>query len=115
MRKSETRKELIARYKEREVIGGVYAIKNMLRSKLLLQATVDLNGSKNRFEFAQSTGSCIETKLQKDWSRQNGEHFVFEVLETLKKGETQTAKEFEEDVNTLLEMWQEKYNEEELY
>ncbi|MFA5536346.1 MAG: GIY-YIG nuclease family protein [Bacillota bacterium] len=115
MKRNESRKELLAKYKEREVVGGVYVIKNTMRDKSLLQATIDLQASKNRFEFAQKMNTCIEKELQKDWSIQKGEHFIFEALETLKKKEEQTLEEFKEDVNILREMWLEKYGEDELY
>jgi hypothetical protein len=54
-------------------------------------------------------------KLQKDWSKQGGEQFVFEVLEELKKGETQTAEEFTADIGILKEMWLEKLSDREFY
>jgi len=112
---NKTKKELIARYKEREIIGGVYAIKNTLNDKMLLGAVTDLNGIKNRFDFSQKTGSCIDLKLQRDWSKQGSEQFVFEVLEELKKGETQTEKGFKADIALLKEMWLEKLSDRDFY
>lgn len=105
MKNDNTKKELQAQYKEREIIGGVYIIKNMLNQKALFVATTDLQGSKNRFDFSQKTGSCIDLKLQSDWDKQGGGQFVFEVLEELKKGETQTAEEFKADIEILKEIW----------
>jgi hypothetical protein len=103
-----TKKDMQAQYKEREIIGGVYAIKNTLNNKMLLGATADLRGSRNRFEFSQKTGSCVDLKLQGDWSRQGGGQFVFEVFEELKKGGTQSAEEFEADIAALKELWLDK-------
>jgi len=110
-----TKKELKAQYKEREIIGGVYAIKNTLNSKMLLDSATDLQGSKNRFNFSQKTGSCVYMKLQSDWNKQSGEQFVFEVLEELKKGETQTLEEFKADIDFLKEMWLDKLSDRDLY
>jgi hypothetical protein len=110
-----TKKELIAQYKGREIIGGVYVIKNTLNNKLLLRAAMDLQGSKNRFDFSLKTGSCVDMKLQNDWNKQGGEQFVFEVLEELKKGETQTEKEYKADIEVLREMWIEKLFDRDLY
>ena len=107
--------ELQAQYKEREIIGGVYSITNMSNQKMLLTATTDLQGRKNRFEFSQKTGSCVEMKLQSDWNKQGGGQFVFEVLEELKKGESQTAEEFRADIDVLGAMWLEKLSDRDFY
>ena len=115
MKDNRARKELLAKYKEREIIGGVYVIENTLNHKLLLGAAADLQGSKNRFAFSQQTGSCIDLKLQSDWQKQSGGQFVFTVLEELKKGETQTAEEFQADIEVLKEMWLDKLVERDLY
>ena len=112
---AKTKKELLAQYKEREVIGGVYVIKNTLNNKLLFGAATDLQGSKNRFEFSQKTGSCIDMKLKNDWNEQGGKQFVFEVLEELKKGENQTQAEFKADIDLLKDIWLEKLSTENLY
>jgi len=109
------KKELQSQYKEREIIGGVFIIKNTITGKILLDSAADLQSSKNRFEFAKKSGSCINMKLQADWNTQNGEHFVFEVLEELKKGETQTQAEFKADIALLKTLWLEKLADETLY
>jgi len=110
-----TKKELQAQYKEREVIGGVYVIRNTLHNKLLLDAAVDLHGSKSRFDFAIKTGSCIHPKLQNDWLAQKGRQFEFEILDELKKGDIQTNKEFKADIDLMKEMWLEKLSAENFY
>jgi dihydroorotase-like cyclic amidohydrolase len=110
-----TKKELLAQYKEREIVGGVYTITNMLNNKLFLDATTDLQKSKNRFDFAQTTDSCVHTKLQSDWSKQGGGQFAFEVLDELKKGETQTMEEFKADIDILKKMWLDKLSDRDLY
>ena len=109
------KKELQSQYAERESIGGVYLIRNTLKNKLYIDAATDLYGSKNRFEFARKTGSCVYMKLQRDWAEQHGDQFAFEVLEELRKGETQTQAEFKEDIELLKELWCEKLSEEDLY
>jgi len=103
-----TKKEKLAQYKERKVIGAVYLIKNTVNEKQLLLSTCDLQGSKNRFEFSQKTNSCVDLELQKDWDLFGGSIFFLEVVEQLEKKDTQTAKEFAEDIETLRELWLEK-------
>ena len=115
MMDNKSKKELQAQYKEREIIGGICAIKNTLNNKILLEGTTDLQASKNRFEFSQKTGSCVHMKLQSDWSKQDGGQFIFEVIEELKKGDTQTAEEFKADIDVLMEIWLEKLSDRDLY
>ena len=109
------KKELQSQYAEREVVGGVYLIRNTPGNKLLLETATDLGVCKNRFVFARKTGSCVYPKLQKDWAEQGGDQFVFEVLEELKKGETQTQTEFKADIDFLKEIWREKLSGESFY
>lgn len=90
-------------------------IRNTMNNKVFVDATVDLQGGRNRFAFAQKTGSCVYVKLQKDWDEQGGAQFVFEAIEELTKGETQTQAEFKADIELLKEMWREKLANEEFY
>lgn len=104
----QARRAAAAAYKSRRQLGGVYQIKCTATGRVLLGWAVDLRGSENRFRFAQMTGSCVNYALQDDWNRYGGSAFVFEVLETLGQEETQSAAEFQADVQTLFELWQEK-------
>ena len=110
-----SKKELQSLYRDREIIGGVFAIKNTMNDKLFIEATTDLRGIKNRFEFSQKTGSCTHMKLQSDWGKYGGDIFVFEVLEELAKNSMQTNDEFKADVNYLKAMWLEKLSGRDLY
>ena len=113
---NDKKKEILARYKERVTVGGVYLIRNTNTNQLLLDGAADLQSIKNRFEFAQKTGSCVNPKLQKDWSEHGSGAFALEVLEELRKGDTQTDTDFKADVLLLKEMWFEKLsNSEVLY
>jgi len=105
---NEKKKEILAQYKEREVVGGVYIIRNTLNNKLLLDAASDLQSIRNRFDFALKTGSCVNPKLQKDWSEHGSGVFVLEILEELIKGNTQTDAQFKADVEFLKEVWLDK-------
>jgi len=105
------KKELKNQYKSRVKIGGVYVIKNVLLNKWYVDATPDLAAAKNRFKFFGS----MHMKVERDYKAQNGEGFVFEVLEELEKGETQSDKEFKADLTVLKDMWLEKLSGQELY
>ena len=105
---SSNRKEILNAYKERKVTGAVCAVKCKENGRLLVIAAPDLKGYRNRFEFAQATGDCISLKLQKDWNAYGAKAFTLEVLEELEKKDTQTPKEFSEDLETLKDLWLEK-------
>jgi hypothetical protein len=113
--KMKTKKELQAEYKERKVIGGIFAVKNTLTGKMLLDSTSDLQGSVNRFEFSKKTGSCVSMKLQRDWTPASAPPFAIEILEELEKGANQTDAEFTTDLLLLKEIWLEKLADADLY
>jgi len=115
VKNNQTKKELQAQYKEREVVGGVYVIRNISDNKLFLDSTTDLQGTKNRFEFAKSSNLCVHLKIQADWGKRGSDSFVYEVLEELKKGAAQSSAEFKAEIDILKEMWAEKLKDEQLY
>lgn len=102
-------------YKQRPVTGGVAAIKNCVTGKMLLISAADLHGIRNRFEFSQNMGGCMHLQLQADWNEYGAKAFSFEVLEELEKKDTQTSKEFAEDIKTLETLWREKLDTANLY
>lgn len=107
---SERRKELISRYKQQKDTGGICVIKNTKNGRYLLTAEKNTQGSRNRFAFSQSTGSCVTLKVQQDWKEYGPAAFTFEVLEEMEQKETQTDREFTEDLSLLLELWREKFD-----
>lgn len=109
------KKELLASYKERKMVGGICAIKNAVTGKLLVMSTNDIQGCKHRFDFSQKTGSCVSMKLQNDWKKYGNSAFAFEILEQYEKKETQALEEFKNDIKVLEEMWLEKLGSAELY
>ena len=115
MAEKASKKDMQEQYKAREMVGGVYAVKNTAKNKLLVDAAVDLRGSKSRFDFAAKTGSCVYPKLQKDWNEQGGDQFVFEILEEITKGDTQSPADFKADVELMKQMWIEKLAGEDFY
>ena len=109
------RKALQSQYKERDVVGGVYAIRNTVLNKLFVETTAELKGMQNRFAFMQRTGSGFPLKLQKDWTAQKGEGFVFEILDELVKANGQSDAAFREELDLLKAMQIEKLSDTELY
>jgi hypothetical protein len=100
-----TEKKKAAReYRERRRKGGVYAICCKENGKRLLQSTEDMQGSRNRFDFSQSTGGCVHPKLRADWDRLGGKAFEFVPVETLEQKETQSDSDFYNETQALCEL-----------
>ena len=105
------RKEFRNQYKNRMEIGGIFAIKNTVSNKWYVDSTPDLAAAKNRFDFFGDS----YMKIANDYKAQKGMGFVFETLEELQKGETQSGKEFQDDLALLKAIWLEKLTGQELY
>lgn len=112
---TQSKKKLIAQYKDRKLTGGVYAIINTENGKTLLAAETNLAGSKNKFDFCLKTNLCSFSKLTEDWKRYGGKVFLFKILDELEKKDTQSDKDFKEDLAALLELRQATYPSEQLY
>ena len=98
------RKELVSQYRARTQTGGVFSITCLPTGKRIIKKALDLQGSRNHFEFAKMTGSCVDPNFTAEWKEFGPEAFCFEVLEQLEKKETQTDKEFAEDIAALEEI-----------
>jgi hypothetical protein len=109
------KRQIASDYKRKMQQGGVYAIYCTQNGKRLLLSTADMQGSRNRYDFAQITGGCIHPKMRDDWAKYGGAAFIFEVVETLQQQETQTDAEFHKEVAALLEMLAAQADSEALY
>jgi len=81
------RKELIQQYKEIKTESGVYQIRNIKNSKVLVVSTPNLK-TMNGKPMMLRGGVHKNGKLQEEWNKFGEESFVFEVLEVLKEKET---------------------------
>jgi hypothetical protein len=99
------RKEISKEYKERKLCGGVYTITNTVNGKYLIERTANLKSAQNRFQFALSTGSTIDSRLHKDWTELGAQAFVFAVLEELEQKLEQSTAAFQDDLKTLEQLW----------
>lgn len=108
------RNKLKDQYINRTVIGGVYCIKCDGNDRVWIKSTKDMTGQKNKFKFSISTNSCPEPSMCAEWKKYGAESFSLTVLEEIKKGETQTQREFIDDIDALFEMWLEKQQQEDL-
>lgn len=105
-----SKKEIKEQYKNRVVAGGVYCIKCGGSGRKWIKSSPDLAGQINKFEFFVSTNSCPEPAMSSDWKQYGADTFSIEILEKLEKSETQTDKEFADDIRVLYDMWIENSN-----
>ena len=113
--KPQNKKDLIAAYKQRAQIVGIYAVTNTQTGKSLVLASADIGGIRKRYEFAEMTGGCFHPRLQQDVNQYGSGVFTFAVLEEMEKKQTQTDREFMDDLEVLLTLRLEKYSPEKLY
>jgi hypothetical protein len=103
MSKNERKKELLASYKERPIVGGVCAVICSANNRALVFSCRDPESQRNRFEFSVSTGGCSLIPLQGDWKTLGADAFNFRLLETLEKKKEQTEESFLEELELLRE------------
>jgi hypothetical protein len=102
-----SRKELNQEYMKRVKPAGVFQIKNTSNGKVLLGSSLNLEGPLNGHRFMLKIGSHLNKVLQQEWNEYGEEHFVFEILETVKVKDDPNFNLGDE--LTLLEMiWLEK-------
>ena len=104
------RRTMQQEYRERTVVGGVYAIKNKVNGKVLIESAQNLQAAVNKYEFSMKMDSCVNMKIQRDFAECGKEAFELEVLESIEKKDTQTDKEFASDVKLLEELWKERFD-----
>lgn len=98
------RKAASKAYRERKAVGGVYTITNTESGRYVIGHTANLDGIRNRFQFAVTTGSAVDPRMRSDWARLGGQAFRLNVLEELEQGPDQSAEEFQADLDALEQM-----------
>jgi hypothetical protein len=78
-------------------------------------ATADVGGIQKRYEFSELTGGCFHPKLLRDAQTYGNGAFTLTVLEEIERKDTQSDRDFKDDLDTLLDLWLEKYDPETLY
>ncbi len=105
---SAKKKALLSAYKNKPMIGGIYAVQCGGNQRMLIKSTKNLEGQKNRVAFALSMNMCPEPAMLAEWNQYGAETFSMVVLDQLEKKESQTERAFSDDIDALLEIWLEK-------
>lgn len=103
-----TKKDLKEQYKNRKITGGIFCIKCHGNNRMWIRAAKELEGQKNRYNFFISTDTCPEPAMQTEWKVFGANSFSFDILEEIERKETQSEREFADDIGLLLEIWNEK-------
>ena len=98
------KKELKHQYQEIEVVAGVYQIKNNVNGKLFVESTRNLK-TINGVKFTLNNNTHMNKELQSDWDNFGKEAFSFEILETLKKDESDPYFNEKEALKAMEQKW----------
>jgi hypothetical protein len=79
----EARKAAVAAYKERKVVGGVYAVRCKASGEVWVGQWVDITTIQNRLWFALRRDAHPKKELLEAWRRHGESQFSFEILEKL--------------------------------
>jgi hypothetical protein len=111
------RKELRERAARQRPPAGVYRIVNRRTGKALLASSTNLDGTRNRFDFAKSTASPIgvDLRLRSDIEADGFDAFELEVLDLLEVPDGASDADVNADVSALEALWRERYDPAELY
>lgn len=94
-------------YKEREDVGGVFRIVHRPSGwQTPLLCTPNLEGERNKLQFSKRVDTPARMELQAVWGSLDREGFELIELERLTRKPEQSASEFKEDLEALLELWQ---------
>lgn len=99
------RHDLKMHYKTGRRPAGVYRITNRANGKMLVESSLNLDGSRNRFNFEVRNG-CLRNHpdLQREWNEFGAEYFEFEVLEEVKLDD-ESLRDVRDELAKLEQKW----------
>jgi hypothetical protein len=106
-RAGDSQRELTKQYKEAGPPMGVYAIRNLATRRILLGASLNVDGALNRHRFELRMKAHRNKGLLDDWLRYGADSFRFEVVDTLKKSDDPSF-DCPGELAALLAMWTEE-------
>jgi hypothetical protein len=101
------KKELKNEYKQNHRQMGIWQIRNLVSEKVLVGASLNIQGIFNRHRFALNLGNHQNKTLQADWREFGSDSFAFEVLDELTP-RSEPEYDYREDLTLLEDLWLEK-------
>ncbi len=82
---TESRKEIIRRFKELKPDVGIYALRCTATGHVWVGATRNLEATRNRCWFSLRNGLDLDRSLQDEWTAHGEPAFQYEILDRLEK------------------------------
>jgi hypothetical protein len=107
MSRVDRRRELRTAYEQRTSEAGVYAVRNTISGRILIASSADLRSVRNRFEFAQATGSvgALDGRVASDARSVGVAAFELEILDRLSVEPDTPADQLAADLAELEALW----------
>ncbi len=98
-----TKKELKDAYRQKKSTMGVFQIKNVINSKILIDTSTDIDSRMNRHRMELKFGTHQNKFLLNDWKEFGEENFIFEILSEIAYKDDQNVN-YNEEINLLKDM-----------
>lgn len=85
-------------------LAGVYAICNHKNQRVLVGASMQLEGALNRHRTELRLQSHGNAALLQDWRAHGADNFTFDILDTLAKRED-PAFDYQAELATMFDLW----------
>ena len=105
------KKKLKEQYRYTKPEMGVCIVKSNTGNTCLIQESIDLKSTMNRFRFQLDLGSLSNRELQAAWKRDGDSAFTIEVLEILPYDEDESKVDYYEELEILKVIWEERLTE----
>ena len=99
-----TQRELTRKYKETLRPMGVYVIRNLVDDRIVINASLDLDGAMNRDRFDLKLDSHRNKRLLEDWRRLGAANFRFEIVDTVKPRDD-PAFDYKAELEAMRTLW----------
>ena len=102
-----SRKTLKRQYLETKTRAGVYAIRNQITGRALVDGSTNAQGTLNRHRFELQHGQHRNAGLAQDWVEHGETNFLFDVLDMVKHSED-VAFNVARELEILVGLWRQE-------